>query len=220
MRFRNPKNITAICLSSFFAVLLILILDSFTLNYWVKSAVKLVAWGSAVVFACKPHPTSIFKTQWHKSFFITLALSVLSLIVVYFMTPLVISWLDLEQAQTHLSNIGVAKDYLYVSAYIVLVNSTLEEVFFRGMCMLKLHENSNRIFAIMYSSFLFAIYHVPMMAQILPVFLTVLCFVALFFVGIIFAMLNSKTKNIYNAWILHACTNIAIQYCGYMILHT
>ena len=218
MRFRNPKNITAICLSSFFAVLVILILDSFTLNYWIKSVIKVTTWVAAMIIACKPKPMTIFKPKLHKSFFITAGLAIVSLITVVFLTPIAISWLNLNQAQEHLTDIGVAKDYFLVSAYIVLINSVLEEVFFRGMCTLKLEENSNRTFAVTYSSLLFATYHIPMMAQIFPVYLTVICFALLFFVGLIFTMLNNKTKNIYNAWIVHACTNVALQYCGYMLL--
>ena len=218
MRFSNPKNIAAICLSSFLSVLLILILDSFTLNYWIKSAVKLMVWGSSIYIACKPKPLSIFKPKLHKSLGWTIVLSVVVMAVVIALAKPLLPLFNLQQTQGHITAIGVADNYLLVSLYIIFINCTLEELFFRGMCMLKLEENSNKTFAVMYSSILFAIYHIPMMSKIFPVYLTIFCLVALFFAGVIFAMLNSQTKNIYNAWIVHACTNIAIQYFGYVLM--
>lgn len=218
MRFSNPKNITAICLTSFFSVLIILILDSFTLNYWIKSIIKLTTWGASIAVACRPKPLSILKPKWHKSCGWTIILSALAMTIVMSLAKPLIPLFDLQQTQGHITNIGVAENYWLVSAYIVLVNCTLEELFFRGMCGLKLEENSNRTFAIMYSSILFAVYHIPMMTKIFPTYLTLICLVALFFAGIIFAMLNSRTKNIYNAWVVHACTNIALQYFGYLLM--
>lgn len=218
MRFSNPKNITKICLTSFFAVMLILILDSFTINYWVKSIIKLTVWGGSVYFACRPKPLSIFKPKRHKSALLTLLLSAIVMTIVVSLARPLIPLFNLQQTQGHITAIGVAENYLAVSIYIVMINCTLEEVFFRGMCMLKLEENSNRTFAIMYSSILFAVYHIPMMTKIFPAYLTLICLVALFFAGIIFAMLNSRTKNIYNAWVVHACTNIALQYFGYILM--
>lgn len=220
MRFSNPKNITAICLTSFLSVLLILVLDSFPLNYWIKSVVKLTTWSMSIYIACKPNPLSIFKPRLSKSFVWTIVLSTIVMFIIIGLAKPLIPLFNLQQTQGHITAIGVTDNYVLVSLYIVFINCTLEEIFFRGMCMLKLEENSNRTFAIMYSAILFAIYHIPMMSKILPVYLTILCLVALFFAGIIFAMLNNETKNIYNAWVVHACTNVALQYFGYILIQT
>lgn len=218
MRFSNPKNITSICLTSFLSVLLILILDSFPLNYWIKSIIKLTTWGASICIACKPRPLSIFKPKLHKSFILTIILSIAVMSIVMGLAKPLIPLFNLQQTQGHIAAIGIADNYLLVSLYIVFINCTLEELFFRGMCVLKLEENSNRTFAILYSSILFAVYHIPMMSNIFPTYLTLICLFVLLLAGIIFAMLNSKTKNIYNAWIVHACTNIALQYFGYVLL--
>ena len=61
------------------------------------------------------------------------------------------------------SNIGVTADnFLYVAIYITLVNSLLEEFFFRGFAFLILKENTGRFFAYVFSALLFALYHVGM----------------------------------------------------------
>ena len=211
MRFSNPKNIAAICAASLFGVIVILILDSFTLNYWIKSCIKLTVWGGCVLFACKPHPLSLFKPKMHKSLVWTTMLGVLALSIIMLSAHILLPIFQLDQVQNHIANIGVADNYLLVSLYIICINCTLEELFFRGMCTIKLQENSNRTFATIYSAALFAIYHIPMMSHLFPVYFTIICFVGLFLTGIIFSMLNSKTQNIYNSLIVHACANIAIQ---------
>jgi membrane protease YdiL (CAAX protease family) len=218
MHFSNPKNIVRICYASLISVFIILILDNFAVNYWIKAAIKLIVWGSAVAWAGRPkfYTVLIFRKNKSLLWISMLGFCVLGLILT--LTPVFLPMFNLELAQGHMAAIGVATDYLMVSVYIVFVNATLEELFFRGLCTIILEENSNRTFAVLYSSSLFAIYHIPMMSQFFPAFLVILCFILLFCGGIILAMLNDRTKNIYNSWIVHAFANVALQFFGYLMI--
>ena len=86
------------------------------------------------------------------------------------------------------------------------------------MCHIKLTENSNKIFAHVFSALLFSIYHLTMLSNIMNVGLTILCLTALFGVGLLFNKVNDKTGNIYNSWIIHACANVAINSIGWTLL--
>ena len=83
---------------------------------------------------------------------------------------------------------------------------------------MKLEEHSNKVFAYTFSSVLFALYHITMVSNIMNPALTVIGIFGLLIAGILFANLNKRTNNIYNAWIVHACANIAINTIGWFLL--
>ena len=61
------------------------------------------------------------------------------------------------------SDSGVnADNFIYVSIYISFVNSLLEEFFFRGFAFITLKRESSRLFAYIFSSSLFTLYHIGM----------------------------------------------------------
>ena len=220
MHFLYPKNISKIFIFSILSVLIVFLLDVGGFNYWLRSGIKIIVFGGCTLICAKPNLKSIFSFKFTKDFFVSVFLGVLGMCLfwglVYLLTPI----LDMSKLTSGLSHIAVdIENYWYVTAYIVLINSFLEEMFFRGMCHLKLAENSNETFACCFSSLLFSVYHLTMISNIMHPGLTLLCLIGLFFVGLIFIWLNKKTKNIYNSWIVHACANIAINVVGWYFLN-
>ena len=81
---------------------------------------------------------------------------------------------------------------------------------------MKFYQAGNKVFAYLFSSVLFAIYHVAIFATWFNVWLILLALLGLFIVGILFNWLNTKSNNFLNSWILHIMADIAVVSIGYM----
>ena len=108
-------------------------------------------------------------------------------------------------------------NYLLIGAYVVFFNSFLEEVFFRGFIFARLYRNGFRAQAYLFSSVLFALYHVSIFKTWFtwPMMVVVLC--GLVVGGIIFCWLNRKTLSIQYSWIAHVFADLAIILIGYTL---
>lgn len=101
------------------------------------------------------------------------------------------------------------ENFIYVSTYIALVNSMLEEFFFRGYAFLNLKKLTSRPFAYAFSAALFAIYHFGMVGGG-NLMVSLVAMVALFVAGLILNALNEHSGSILTSWLLHMCANLAI----------
>lgn len=117
-------------------------------------------------------------------------------------------------------NAGVTKDnFLFVSLYISFVNSLLEEFFFRGFLFSNIKPVS-RGGAYLFSSVVFALYHVAMMLGWFSPLLFVLVMLGLTVGGAIFNYLNEKLDTIYCSWLVHMFANFAINTIGFLLLQS
>ena len=80
----------------------------------------------------------------------------------YFLTRGIIDFSNVTSSL--IQGMGItAKNFIYVSLYISLMNSFLEEFFFRGFGFITLKKYTTRKTAYIFSSTLFAVYHVGML---------------------------------------------------------
>lgn len=115
-------------------------------------------------------------------------------------------------------SMGITADnFIYVSLYISLMNSFLEEFFFRGYGFITLKKYTNRKFAYIFSSCAFAVYHIGMLIGMFGFGALALLLFGLIAGGCIFNFLNEKNENIYSSWFVHMFANFAINTIG-MIL--
>lgn len=110
-----------------------------------------------------------------------------------------------------------SENFLYVSIYIALVNSMLEEFFFRGYAFLSLKKLTSRRFANILSAALFAIYHFGMLGAGSTVLVSVAAMICLFISGVILNALNEHSGSILTSWLLHMCANLAINFVGFYV---
>ncbi|MFO8068580.1 MAG: type II CAAX endopeptidase family protein [Alkalibacterium sp.] len=127
--------------------------------------------------------------------------------------------IDLSSIRESLTaNIGVNEhNFIYVAIYISLINSLLEEFFFRGFAFLILKENAGRLFAYVFSALLFALYHVGMTSGWFHWSIYLLAMTGLFAGGCIFNYLNEKSGNIYPSWLVHMFANFSINTVGFIL---
>ncbi len=117
-------------------------------------------------------------------------------------------------------NIGVSKDnFLYVSLYISLMNSLLEEFFFRGFGFIILQKHTSLKFAYLFSSLAFALYHIAMMIGWFDWYVFIPAIASLMIGGCIFNYVNYKYQSIYVSWFIHLSANVAINLIGAHLFH-
>lgn len=118
------------------------------------------------------------------------------------------------------NNLKITKEtFLWVAIYISLVNSLLEEFFFRGFAFLTLRRNGTRKFAYVFSSGVFALYHISMMVGWFSPLLLALLILGLFAGGIFFNWLDEKSGTIYPSWMVHLWANLGINTVGMILFY-
>jgi membrane protease YdiL (CAAX protease family) len=115
-------------------------------------------------------------------------------------------------------NMGVnAGNFVLVALYISIVNSLLEEFFFRGFAFFTLKKLVGRRFAYLFSAGAFAVYHIAIMTSWFSIGLFLLLIVSLVMAGLLFNWLNERNGNIYASWMVHMFANLAINTIGFIL---
>ena len=127
--------------------------------------------------------------------------------------------IDFSRIAAQLSgNVGVNRgNFLYVALYIALFNSLLEEFFFRGYAFAALARCAPRALAYGFSALLFALYHVGMTARWFHPAIFLLSMLALAAGGLLFNRLNETSGSLYPSWLVHLCSNLAINTVGLIL---
>lgn len=117
-----------------------------------------------------------------------------------------------------INNVGVnGNNFIFIALYISFCNSLLEEFFFRGFAFLNIIKYMGRKWAYLFSSVMFAVYHIAIMNGWFSPILFVLAMLGLMIGGFIFNYLDEKNENIYNSWMVHMFANFAINTIGFII---
>ena len=134
----------------------------------------------------------------------------------YFVTRGFIDFSGVTSSLTE--GMGITADnFIWVAIYISIMNSFLEEFFFRGFGFITLKKYVSVKFAYFFSPVLFAVYHVGMLVGMFhPAVLALLMF-GLIVGGLIFNALNDKLGNIYPSWFVHMAANFAINTIGFIL---
>ena len=151
-----------------------------------------------------------------KDFIIAISLGIIVYIVIMIAYLLLKDYIDFSSIKDSLTQgVGVnANNFIYVALYISFMNSLLEEFFFRGYAFILLKQKTNRIFAYVFSSVLFAYYHVGMTDGWFNGIIYILAMLGLIIGGCIFNYLNERCENIYMSWLVHMFANLAINTVG------
>jgi len=193
----------------------------FDVGYWGRSFFKVILFlGMPLVLHFFFHEVNVFtvlETRREKgSFRKSLLLGVLVYVLLLGLYLVVQQFISLETIEGAISeNFMVDRNnFVLVALYISFVNSFLEEFFFRGFGYLKLRRSFGKGSAYVFSSLLFALYHIGMVDGWANPLITGLAILGLFLSGIFFNLLNDKNGNIYNSYMVHMFANFAINTIG------
>lgn len=191
--------------------------------YAVKSAIKLVLFGivPVIFLICTKSlsPRQLFSMQKkHLALTASLAIGVFAVIMIAFFA--LRGFIDFSSVTDSVTaDAGVTREnFIFVALYIALINSLLEEFFFRGFCffgMLPLGVP----FAFVASSLLFSAYHIAFMDGWLSPVIFALALLGMAMGGCIFAFLNHKTKSLLPSWLVHMASNLATNLIGIIMFY-
>ena len=155
------------------------------------------------------------KTGLLKSLFLGIGVYII-IVGSYFLTRNII---DFSNVTSSLSkNMGITStNFIYGSLYISLMNSFLEEFFFRGFGFITLKKYTSRKTAYLISSVLFAIYHIGMLVGMFNILVLMILLFGLIIGGCLFNFLNELTDSIYPSWFVHMFANFAINTVGFVL---
>ena len=187
------KKDAVIIISAIFSCAVMAVVDGIIMpGYIIKSIVKIITFLIIPFICCQ-----MFKDIHFKELFIlnkkgigvalVLGLAIYGIILGgYHIFKNIFDFSSIATSLT--SSTGVDKsNFLYVSIYISLVNSMMEEFFFRGFVFKNIN---NKKIAYIFSSSIFALYHVAMMVGWFDIWVFLLVMTGLFVGGIIFNFLN------------------------------
>lgn len=129
-----------------------------------------------------------------------------------------VNFIDLQTiSQNLLSKEGISKEnFIYVSVYISVVNSFLEEVFFRGFAYLTLRRFASERFSFIFSALMFALYHIFIMSGWFSPVLFLLILSSLVAAGALFNYADRKDC-LCPSWVIHMSANLAINTVGFIM---
>lgn len=104
---------------------------------------------------------------------------------------------------------------LFVFAYIILVNSFLEESFFRGFLS---HLFTDKKLGYVISAVLFALYHIGIVAGWFNPLVFVVSIAGLAVVALFLQWLSDRYETIAASWLAHGCANLAINIIGALLI--
>lgn len=216
---KSKMNILILMVFILGSFLLLFIEPYFNFSYWQRSMIKVSMFVGIPFFlyirypSLNPFGSIKFKGR-------TLLNSLLFGLVVYIFIlvafTLVQSFLSFESIKSSLlTNVNVSKEnFIYVALYISIINSWIEEFFFRGFGYFSVSPILGKIRTYFLSSILFAIYHIGIVGDWAHPILVIISIIGLFFVGIFFILLNERNENFVSSWMIHMFANLAINTIG------
>lgn len=124
-----------------------------------------------------------------------------------------------EKISETLRNLGMTDNFILYSSLIIVVNSLLEELYWRYSIYNSLKEMGSKKVATIVSSTGFALMHLIYFVGLfesVPVIITLT--LGSFILGVFWSSLYEKTKNILYVWINHALVNAPLFYIEYLLL--
>ena len=141
----------------------------------------------------------------------------LLILLLYFLLANYIDTVQIKESLMRKEGID-KQSFIFIAIYISLINSFLEEYFFRGFIFQQLKQLGFQRFAYIFSATAFAIYHVGIISRWFSVPMFVLISAALFLAGIALNVFCHYTESVLGSWVIHVSANLAINTIGFMIL--
>ena len=191
-------------------------------TYWIKALIKITLFFLSVVLYCtvfrKDYRELINLKKFKKSrILIVGALLVYSVVIAaYFIFRNLIDMNAIRESLVNKEGL-TRENCLFVFSYIILVNSFLEESFFRGFIFGNLKEKS-KLAAALISAFLFAVYHIGIVSSWFTPLMLAVTIGALMLAGLFLQTVEEYFDSLAASWFLHGFANLAINTIGFFLI--
>ena len=217
------KIVTAVALSLLAVGVISLFESVFILSYWPKSMIKASCFIAAIAAYClifkedAVRLLNVKKELPSKKLLISMVFVYLVIITAY---PILKERIDLSSIRENLlQKEGLTKNnFIFIFAYIIFINSFLEESFFRGFIYNVFKDQDHPVWGIVYGSLLFSVYHLGIVALWFDPLILAVCIVGLALAGAFLQLVCIREDNLLGSFIVHGCANLAINTIGVLML--
>jgi len=191
-------------------------------DYVVKSVIKLLLFLALPLlyhrFFPVLRPTHLFSLDRKRLLLSLLAGTVVFCLILsgFFLLQPYADFSGIPQSLTAVTGV-TRSNFPLVALYISLVNSLLEEFFFRGFAFLTLEKLTSRQTACWFSAGAFAAYHIAIMAGWFALPLEILLVAGLFLGGLFLNWCAVRSSSILLPWLIHVFANFAINTVGLLL---
>ena len=209
----DKKNLYCGLVLSIGAVVLMTVIEKVLApSYAIKSLFKILLFTGSILFYCFlfhediREVISLRKKKLPKIVWLLMIGTYLFMIAAYFLFR---EKIDLSSIRESLfQKEGLSRDNFYfIFSYIILVNSLLEESFFRGFI---LHIFRGSRTGSIFSALLFSLYHIGIMSSWFNPLIFIICILGLMVAGFLLELIVRKSGTLYASWLVHAFANLAI----------
>ena len=192
-------------------------------SYLIKSVIKLIVFIGSILFYCFRYKENIFdlinlkKNKLSKSLILFMILSYFVIIVGYLLLRNYINIDSIKESLLNKEHLN-KNNFIFIFSYIIVINSFLEESFFRGFIYQVFKKEGYEKIGVFFSAFIFALYHISIMDGWFNPFVMILGIVGLFVTGVFLQDIAKKEDNLLASWLVHAMANLAINTIGTIML--
>lgn len=208
------KKVFIIVVTSILSCLFLYFIERILLvHYETKTISKILLFSLLPLLYWKFFKRSTSKTEKKKNFLLSIIFSAATFSIIwigYFIFQPLINFNSIND-ELELSQ----SEFLLRGIYIIVGNSFLEEFFFRGYIFLNLYELKLKKIAYIFSSILFAVYHIAMFQSWFPLPIMLLVLLSLFVIGFVFNYLCTRVSSFTGSWMVHASADLAIILIGW-----
>jgi membrane protease YdiL (CAAX protease family) len=212
----TEKKIAAAILMAVMALLVMTCVERIIRpGYWIKSLIKLFMLGGSILLYAAVYKEDLWnliclrKKKPSGKLILFMAFSYLGIIVLYLLLSGYIDLSGIKESliqKEHLSR----ENFLFIFSYIILINSFLEESFFRGFLYQVFQRQGKEKTGTLFSALVFALYHISIMDGWFHPAILLLGIAGLFLAGIFLQIIMKREYNLLGSWLVHAFANLAI----------
>ncbi len=191
-------------------------------GYWPKSLLKVLVFGGTMLLYCLifrikfSEAINLRKMKGAKILYVLCAVVYAVVIIAFLIARRYMNMDNIKEALTGKEHL-TRENCLFVFSYIIIVNSFLEESFFRGFIFNQLKDKSVW-FAAVFSGLMFALYHIGIVSGWFSPVLLVICIALLCLSGMFLQGICEHFGSLKASWLLHAFANIAINTIGVILM--
>lgn len=189
-------------------------------SYWIKTAVKVIAFSVPVIWYSFLSGKSIAETvnlrkiSHPAPLFFCMLLFFAGVMLLFYVFHDYLDLAGIRQSLMQKENL-TRGNCLLVFAYIIVCNSFLEEAFFRGFAFRLFGRKMN---GAVLSAVLFSLYHIGIFITWFNVPLFILCVAGLAGVGLFLQWIAEKYRSIAASYVVHASANVSINLIGVLLI--
>ena len=192
-------------------------------GYWIKSLIKAaVLTGSMILYAWHfredfPELINLKKKKLSGRLLFCIVFAYVGIILLYLLLR---NQIDLGGIRDRLlAKEGLnRKNFVFIFSYIILINSFLEESFFRGFLYQVFRKEGYEKAGAFFSALVFALYHISIMDGWFHPAIMALGIAGLFLTGIFLQHICRYEGSLLGSWLVHGAANLAINTIAVIML--